>query len=243
LGEIKLDSKEADAVKFKTGSQVVATRLVANTIKMQFALKTAAERAMPNAFLHELISKIPDTDDSKLTLKKQDFEDDLFESEMNGTPPPWDESKLINSIAVALARASPTAKEVSAAEHPAASPGLQPPATPSPTPNYQCTNCGDKGVHFAKDCPKKCKDCGFNFCPGVRFELCAVLADEPPSKRSLKTFGEKRDLFPHLVDKLDKAWEIKHSKKVAEVSSLEMHCVGCSDDEEDHDAGFGLARF
>ena len=71
-----------------------------------------------------------------------------------------------------------------------------------------------------------CGDCGMNFCPVARHEVCAVVFDTPPSKRALKN-GLGKDLFPNLVAKLDKLWQTKHPGKSIssfeqEVSVLEM---------------------
>ena len=66
LGEIKLSTTET--IVFTTGS-VAATRLTADKIKKQFALKTEAERAVPNAILHTLLDKVPGSTE-RLQLKE-----------------------------------------------------------------------------------------------------------------------------------------------------------------------------
>ena len=123
-----------------------------------------------------------------------------------------------------LARAP---KEVSVAEQPPAPTGRRAPVL---TPDYKCANCKAVGDHLSFDCPIACKECKFNFCPGARHELCAVIADVPPSKRDLKN-ALGRDLIPKLVAKLDEAWKVKHPGKSIEVSSLELRADSESDDD------------
>ena len=60
IGEIKLISKQVAPVEFEAGKPIDDSRLFADKIEKKFVLKTAAERAVPNALLHEMISKIPD---------------------------------------------------------------------------------------------------------------------------------------------------------------------------------------
>ena len=93
LGEIKLNSKATTLIVFKAGATIDDTRLVAETIKKRFGLKTDSERAIPNALLHEIISKIPDSTDPKLQHQKETYENDLFKTEMNGDPPPCGPSR------------------------------------------------------------------------------------------------------------------------------------------------------
>ena len=145
---------------------------------------------------------------------------------MVGASPPWTLEELTDFIGVDLARAKPDKpKEASALE------GAHPPPRPDPkprptlTPSYICSNCKAIGKHLGIDCPIKCGDCGMNFCPGARHELCAVACDTPPSQRDLKNALGK-DMFPTLVAKLDKLWQAKHPGKSIsvleqEVSSLE----------------------
>ena len=69
-------------------------------------MKTEAERATPNAILHETIAKIPDSvhpDFATMMIQKRKYEDDLYKTEMVGTPPPWGLNELIDYIAVDLA--------------------------------------------------------------------------------------------------------------------------------------------
>ena len=51
-------------------------------------MKTDAERAAPNALLHEIIAKMPNPDNSTLKLKKEEYEDKLYKAEMHGGSPP-----------------------------------------------------------------------------------------------------------------------------------------------------------
>ena len=69
---------------------------------------------MPNALLHELLTKVPETD-ADLRLQKKTYEKELYKSEMHGTAPPWTIKQLIDNIAVDLACAPP-GKEVAAAD-------------------------------------------------------------------------------------------------------------------------------
>ena len=217
LGQIKLDTK-AMTVRFTPGKSLTDSRLVGDTIKKQFELKTYQERAMPNALLHEIINKFP-TSTPALEEKKRKYEEKLYKSEIAGTSPPWTTKILIDYIGVDMASASSPAPrmELSVSERPSA----------KLTSTYLCAGCGEIGQHLARDCPKKCTSCGFNFCPGgpVRGEVCAVLYDTPPSKRQLKN-GIGKDLTPFLVSKLEDAWKLKHPGKdvssfKAEASSLE----------------------
>jgi hypothetical protein len=143
----------------------------------------------------------------------------------------------VNSIGIALARATPT-RHVAGID-------AQKPQLDS---KYRCSGCGATGEHLSKECPEKCKDssgrgrcCGFNFCPGARGELCAACADTPPSKRSpplTNFFGNP--LIPGLVKRLDVAWMGKHPGK--EISVVETIAVDSTDDDDSSDdGGFGLA--
>ena len=224
LGEIKLNSITESTV-FAAGAHINETRIAAISIKKNFALKTDAERAAPNALFHEIITKMPNPDNSTLKLKKEDYEDKLYKAEMHGESPPWTVDQLIDSIAVDLARASPIMKvpelkEIAAADR------FPPPVLQSYT---KCASCGAVGKHLARDCPVKCSKCNFNFCPGNRGQVCAVECSEQPSTRSLKNFMGN-PLFHTLVTKLDEAWSKKHGKKI-EVSAAEILVV--EGDEED----------
>ena len=226
LGEIKLNSEEAKEIVFKPGASLNSTRLVAEELKKAFVLKPAAERAVPNALLHDLIAKMPDEGGARLALKKEDYQDSLYKAEMKGASPPWTIAELIDNIAVDLARAPPVErKEVSAKE--VASVDLPKPKVQL-TSTYKCSNCGALGKHLNQDCPRVCFECKNNFCPGARDELCAVLCDELPSKRSLQN-GIGKDLHPFLIAKLDAAWKTKHPGR--EVSSLEIQNDSDSDAE------------
>ena len=57
LGEVKLTTEENENVMFTLGVGLTKTRLTGEEITKNFALKTAAERAVPNALHHELLSK------------------------------------------------------------------------------------------------------------------------------------------------------------------------------------------
>ena len=177
LGEIKLNTKETEVITFKAGSTLDETRLVADTIKKRFVLKTEAEPAVPNALLHEIIAKFPDSADPTLTLQKQTYENDLYKAEMKHVDPPWTVSELIDSIAVDLACAPP-AKELATE----ASVVDKKPAELGPT--YRCANCGATGDHLTQYCPVKCVYCSFSFCAGARHMLCVVVCDIQPSQRS-----------------------------------------------------------
>ena len=113
LGEIKLNTKETQIITFKAGSTLDETRLVTDTLKKRFVLKTEAERAIPNSLLHEIIAKFPDSADVTLALQKQTYENDLYKAEMKRVDPPWTVRELIDSIAVDLSR---TTKELSLIE-------------------------------------------------------------------------------------------------------------------------------
>ena len=56
IGEIKLDSDQSSPIVLVTGASVTDTRLAAEQFEIKrFALKPSAQRAVPNAFLHEVI--------------------------------------------------------------------------------------------------------------------------------------------------------------------------------------------
>jgi len=213
IGTIKLDSKEIKDIQFETGVTQTKTILKGAEIRRNFDLKPPGERAIENALLHEIINKIPDTTDAHLTLKKQDYEDDLHKAEMKGASPPWTVDELIAEISVDLSRVR---KELSAVE-----------STSKHT--FKCANC--KGNHRPRDCDKKCSTCQNTFCPGnpFRLELCAALADIQPSKREIKdVFGNPLPKF--LVERLDEAWLSKHPGK--ELSMLEVGTCTIDTDEE-----------
>jgi len=222
-GEIELNSEESEVIAFKPGAGIDDSRLVGETIKKRFVLKPAIQRAVPNAMLHEILSKYPESD-SELKSQKKAYKSKLYKSDMAGEPPPWTVKKLIDDIAVDMACASPAAELSVTEELPIKSPSIKIQLTST----YKCSNCGAVGKHLNQDCPQKCSDCNFNFCPGARGELCAVLCDLPPSKRSLQN-GIGKDLHPFLVGKLDTAWKAKHPGK--EVSSLEIQNDSDSDSE------------
>ena len=70
---------------------------------------------------------------------------------------------------------------------------------------------------------------------GARHELCAVVCDIAPSKRSpvlSNYFGS--DLHTYLVKKLDDAWKVKHNK--SEVSSLELAAATAKYSDSDSDS-------
>jgi hypothetical protein len=223
LGEIKLSSAAAKKISFELGATLDATRLKGIEIMKEFALKPAIERSVPNALLHEILSKVPQTADPTLKLEFATYEKKLFKTELRGLSPPWSPKELIDNIAVDIAHA-PT---VSALNKEVASVDLPKPKVQL-TSTYKCSNCGAVGEHLNQDCPNKCSDCNFNFCPGARGELCAVLCDQPSSKRSLQN-GIGKDLHPFLVGKLDAAWKLKHPGE--EVSALEMQADSDSDTE------------
>ena len=236
IGEIKLNTVAIEPVKFKAGKSIDDTRLLADKIEKQFALKTAAERAVPNALHHEMISKIPDFASATLDLKKQTYEDDLYKAEMIGEAPPWELARLIDYIAVDLARVPASTKEVALAAKGEQPPRPDPKPRPTLTSTYKCAACGAVGKHLSFDCPIKCPECALNFCPGARHELCAVVCETPPSKRSPPLENvHGRPLHSMLVQKLDAAWKLKHPGK--EVSSLEVE----ADSDEDTEV-FGLVH-
>jgi hypothetical protein len=205
IGEIKLNKGTIQDLKFEAGVDLSDSRLRANEIEQHFALKTAAERAVPNALLHEFISKIPDVGDEKLTLIKEDYERKLYTSEVNHEPPPWTQMALVNDIGVALARATVTRQIASIDKQPG----------PGAFAFARCHNCGEANKHANRDCPIVCTDgrCGFNFCPGARGMVCAVKFETPPSKRNPPLESALgRPLLSHLLDRLDAAWEAKHKK-------------------------------
>ena len=213
IGTIKLDSKEMKDVQFEAGATQTKTILRGAEIRRNFDLKPPGERAIENALIHEIIAKIPDTGDAHLTLKKQDYEDDLHKAEMKGAPPPWTVNELIAEISVDLARVH---KQLSAIEKTTKS-------------AVKCANC--TGDHHPRDCDKKCSSCQNSFCPGnpFRLELCAALADIQPSKRTINdVFGKPLPAF--LVERLDKAWLSKHPGK--ELSMLEAGICTVDTDEE-----------
>ena len=207
LGEIRFGKEVTKVAVFTLGATVTDTRLVADSFKRHFQLRPAQERAVPNALLHEIISKMPESTPT-LLLKKQSYEDKLYKSEMTGASPPWTVKEIIDYIAVDLARASKA--EVSITEKPSTGEKL--------SPQSICGNCKAKGEHLVRDCPVKCKTCNLNYCPGAWHQACAVTFDTPPSKRGIKNSTD-RDLPDFLVGKLDEAWKVKHPGK--EVSSLE----------------------
>ena len=214
-GEIKLDKKAMEAVMFSPGATVTETRLIGERVKRQFVLKTHAEQAVPNALLHEIISKIPNMPDA-LKKQKNEYERKLYKTEMIGTPPPWAVGELIAFIGVDLTAYS--RNEVSVTEQrPTGGPAKQ-----TLTPDTKCGNCGATGKHVSRDCPIKCPDCLLNCCPGnpARGMLCAAKCDIAPSKciPPLTSFNG-RDLPTFCVQKLDTAWKAKHPGK--EISSLE----------------------
>ena len=140
---------------------------------------------------------------------------------MIGASPPWTLEELTDCIGVDLARAKPDKPKAASALE-----GAHPPPRPDPkprpelTPTYKCAACGAVGKHLSFDCPIKCLECKNNFCPGARHELCAVVCETPPSKRSPPLENvHGRPLHGILVQKLDEAWKLKHNK---EVSALEM---------------------
>jgi hypothetical protein len=166
-GEIKLTSKAAECIGFSLGASIAESRLAAIQIQKFHELKPAKVRAEENSVLHELISKIPDTNDPLLTMQKKTYENDLHKAEIARppVPPPWNVDELIDYIAVDIANASSsaqlTSKEVSSTEK------------HTLDAKYRCSNCGATGEHLSKDCPKKCDNpngrcCGNNFCPGAR---------------------------------------------------------------------------
>ena len=233
IGEIKLDGESGANIKFAAGAAITATRLTAEMLKKHHQLQPAAARSMPNALLHYMIEKMP-TQPERLLLKKEEYENALYKSEMRGAPPPWSLKELIGDIAVDLARAGP--KEASVVAVLPKPPELKP--RPELTPSYICANCGAKGEHLNFDCPIKCGDCGLNFCSGARHAACAVAFDIPPSKRDppLTNFHGK-PLHQYLLGKLDAAWKLKHPGK--EVSSLEVELESASPvlDSDDEPVG------
>ena len=204
LGEVKLAKTAASSVMFKPGATITATRLTGDDMKSRFDVRPPAERAVKNAFLHEILSKYP-TSTPQLIKQKEEYERDLYRTEMApfpGVPPPWTAVTLISYIAVDMAQAS--TPEIAVTERPG-------PPKPQLTPTTQCHNCGDFGKHLSMDCPIKCKTCNFNFCPGARYMACAVTFDEKPSECDppLEN-GIKKPLFHVLVQRLDAAWKAKH---------------------------------
>ena len=87
-GEIKLNTETAKVLKFELGASVTNTRLVADNIKRHFQLRPERERAVPNALLHDILSKMPDST-PLLLQKKYSYEDKLYKAEMTGASPPW----------------------------------------------------------------------------------------------------------------------------------------------------------
>ena len=52
----------------------------------------------------------------------------------------------------------------------------------------KCLSCGDT-THLSRDCPKKCKDCGFSFCGLNSGRACPVTAqEEMPPKEKITNF-------------------------------------------------------
>ena len=218
---------------FKPGATITATRLTGDDMKSRFDVRPPpAERAVKNAFLHEILSKYP-TSTPQLIKQKEEYERDLYRTEMApfpGVPPPWTAATLISYIAVDMAQAM--TPEIAVTERTG-----QPKLPVKLTPTYLCAGCGAVGQHLASDCPKKCTQCGFNFCPGgpVLGEVCAILCDTPPSKRQIKN-GIGKDLAQFLVAKLEDAWKVKHPGKdvnsfKAEASGLERRFP--SDEDSD----------
>ena len=223
LGEIKLNALSVQPV-LKAGDTIDVTRLTADLIKKNFALKTDSERAIPNALFHDVLGYMP-VSDPTLKLKKEEYESKLYKSEMHKIEPPWTLNELIDEIAVDLARAPPVKpppKEASGADRPPVVLG----------PNTKCGNCGVVGKHLSKNCPINCKSCGNNYCPGARLQLCAIACDIQPSKRDLMSAIEGIPLHPYIVGKLDKQWATKHGK---ELSMLEMAVAVVEDDNDDED--------
>ena len=219
LGEIKL-STTTESTVFTAGAHINETRIAAISIKKNFTLKTDAERAAPNALLHEIIAKMPNPDNSTLKLKKEEYEDKLYKAEMHGESPPWTIDQLIDNIAVDLARAPPHALPIKPPPNEASGADRRYPP-PELTQFTKCGGCGAVGKHLSRDCPEKCKHCSLNFCPGNRGMVCAIECVEQPSKRDIKN-ALGYPMYPTLVAKLDQLWSKKHNKKVEEVSMLEM---------------------
>jgi hypothetical protein len=229
IGEINLEKEGGHSVsaqQLKAGASINETRLTIEDISKRFALRTAAERAVPNALHHKVIAQIPNTGDATLAIRKRDYEDKLYKAEMHGDAPPWTLEELGDEIGVDLAR-TPPAKEVSNAERPPLGGERK----------GKCSNCG--GDHHSKDCPRLCKGCGKNFCPGARDELCAVAAEDPPSKSSLKNFRGS-PLPDFLVAKLEELWKQKHPG--VEVSVLEAwrHEVAAFECDSEGDVSLGV---
>ena len=222
IGEIKLTKDNHTKVTFQLGMSLTSTRLKATLIRKNFALRTPAERAVPNALHHEMIAKIPDTGNDQLTLKKQKYEDDLYKSEMRQAAPPWTLTELVDEIAVDLARAS---QEVSLTER----------RSNTHSDSQKCPNCA--GDHHPRECTTKCPDCHHTFCPGnpVRGMLCAARADTQPSKCDPPlTNISGKPLPKFIIEFLDKSWLVKHPDR--ELSALEVMrpdaCPDCSDDDD-----------
>jgi hypothetical protein len=210
-GEVKSDMKEAMSISFKLGAPINENRLIADEIKKHYAIKSPGERAVENGIFHEMLGKVPSSNDSLLNIQMKMYVNDLHKAEMASPPepPPWTLTKLIDNIAIDLSTA--VAKEVSAIEdHKKSSSKVL-------TPDYKCANCGEEGAHFSYDCKENvCEECNFNFCPGGRDMLCAMLCVEKPSKRGdqiVNYFGRPlRVTAPKLIEKLDRAWEHHHKK-------------------------------
>ena len=145
--------------------------------------------------------------------------------------PPWTIDKLINSIAVDLARAPPRALPIKPPPNEASSADRRHPPLEL-TQFTKCGGCGAIGKHLSRDCPEKCKLCGLNFCPGNRGMLCAIECVVQPSKSDIKN-ALGYPMYPTLVTKLDQLWSKEHNKEI-EVSSAEF-CQVVEDDEEDEE--------
>jgi DNA-directed RNA polymerase subunit RPC12/RpoP len=158
-----------------------------------------------------MLRKVPLSNDSLINIQMKMYTNDLHKAEMANPPepPPWTLATLINNIAVDLSTA--IVKEASVVEEP------KKPSSKVLTSDYKCANCGEEGDHFSYDCKENvCEDCNFNFCPGGRAMLCAMLCVEKPSKRGdqiVNFFGKPlRATAPKLIEKLDRAWENHHKK-------------------------------
>ena len=231
LGEIKLTADTSALVVFSIGASLGETRLKAEAIKQNFMLKTDLERNVPNAFLHELLSKVPGSNDPMLLMQKARYEDDLYKAEITGTGAPWSAQQLIDYIAVDLARAKPVKAVANVSTKEVANVSTRPP--PVLTASTRCFGCGAVGKHMSRDCPIKCGTCNFNFCPGARGEACAVSFDERPSMRSLTNIDDQ-PMIKLLVDKLDAAWKVKHPNEVSMLEiDLGLSCSSCSDEDSE----------
>jgi hypothetical protein len=200
--------KEAKSISFKLGASINENRLTADEIKKHYAIKSPGERAVENGIFHEMIQKIPPSNDPMLTFQVKMYENELHKAEIANPPepPPWTLKQLIDKIAVDLS--SVASKEVSIVDDSRKKPMEL-------TSDYQCANCGEKGDHLSYQCTENvCEDCEFNFCPGGRGMLCAMLCVTKPSKRAdeITNYFGKPLRVTKLIEKLDRAWEIHHKK-------------------------------